>query len=63
MLGALRLYNETCRKLLREFNGYEAQTEGDASMLTFSDPVNAVNYCVATQLGMRGGGVEEGDKG
>lgn len=52
MLAALRLHNETCRKLLRDFGGYEAQTEGDASMLAFPDPVSAVNYCVAAQVAL-----------
>jgi adenylate cyclase len=55
MLVALRLYNEACRKLLRDFHGYEAKIEGDASMLTFSDPISAVNYCVSVQSGMHKG--------
>lgn len=52
MLVALRLLNETSRKLLHEYGGYEAKTEGDASMITFSDSVSAVNYCLAAQLGI-----------
>lgn len=50
MNTALKIYNEVFRQAIHEFNGYEAKTEGDFFLVAFSEPVNALNFCVAIQF-------------
>eukprot|EP00759_Apiculatamorpha_spiralis_P034363 PhF_6_TR35414/c0_g1_i1/m.51545 len=38
------------RRLMMRFRGYEVKTEGDAFMVCFQDPVDALNWCLAAQL-------------
>lgn len=52
MMTALKLHNDIVRRLTHEHNGYEAKTEGDAFMLAFSDPINALNFCISVQLAL-----------
>ncbi len=50
MMLALKQHNEVIRKLLREFGGYEVKSEGDAFMIVFADPFNAVSFSLSAQL-------------
>lgn len=36
---------------MKRLGGYEVKTEGDAFMIAFGEPINAVNFCLRTQLG------------
>lgn len=51
-MKALTLHNEVLRTLIKRLEGYEVKTEGDAFMVAFSDPINAVNFCLRTQIGI-----------
>jgi class 3 adenylate cyclase len=38
--------------MMGNFYGYEVSTEGDAFLVAFHDPFDAVAWCLATQLAM-----------
>jgi serine/threonine protein kinase/ABC-type branched-subunit amino acid transport system substrate-binding protein len=50
MMRSLTLHNEVLRTQMKRLGGYEVKTEGDAFMISFSDPLNAVNFCLRAQL-------------
>ena len=50
MAHNLGLHNACMRELLRKHDGYEVKTEGDAFMCAFSDPMQAVRFCMDGQL-------------
>lgn len=52
MARALALHNNVMRDAIAEFDGYEVKTEGDAFMVAFSDPSNAIMFCVAAQASL-----------
>eukprot|EP00163_Fabomonas_tropica_P010422 TRINITY_DN2054_c0_g1_i3.p1 TRINITY_DN2054_c0_g1~~TRINITY_DN2054_c0_g1_i3.p1 ORF type:complete len:1170 (-),score=362.91 TRINITY_DN2054_c0_g1_i3:186-3695(-) len=52
MGDALSLHNGILRHQLREHNGYEVKTEGDAFMIAFASVVDAVHFMVAAQLAL-----------
>ena len=43
------LHDKIMRGHLREFFGFEVCTEGDAFLLAFHDPVDAVKWCIRVQ--------------
>ena len=43
------LHDKIMRGHLREFFGFEVSTEGDAFLLAFHDPVDAVKWCITVQ--------------
>eukprot|EP00002_Diphylleia_rotans_P013188 TRINITY_DN256_c1_g2_i1.p1 TRINITY_DN256_c1_g2~~TRINITY_DN256_c1_g2_i1.p1 ORF type:complete len:2532 (-),score=481.87 TRINITY_DN256_c1_g2_i1:2062-8733(-) len=49
MLTALNMHNEVLREAIKRNNGYEVKTEGDAFMVAFASPVNAVNFVLQSQ--------------
>ncbi|MBF0546342.1 MAG: AAA family ATPase [Candidatus Riflebacteria bacterium] len=49
MRESLRLHDECLRRLLVTHHGYEVKTEGDAFMVSFSNPGDAVKWCLAVQ--------------
>ena len=46
---ALKRHDHLLRKLLRKFHGYEVKTEGDAFMVAFFTPLDAILWCIAVQ--------------
>lgn len=52
MAAALKLHYKISTDLLERLHGYEVKTDGDAFMYAFSDPIQAVNFCLRTQCGM-----------
>ena len=46
---AQTLHDQTLRKLLRKYDGYEISTEGDAFIVVFHLPTDALAWCAATQ--------------
>ena len=50
MQEALELHNTLLRQLLLRFCGFEVKTEGDAFMLAFAHTVDALNWCLASQI-------------
>ena len=49
MQATLALHDSTMRGLLEPHHGYEVKTEGDAFMIAFASPREAVNWCLAAQ--------------
>ncbi|MCB9741433.1 MAG: protein kinase [Alphaproteobacteria bacterium] len=49
MRQALRLHDTCLRRLTEEAGGYEVKHEGDALMLAFSEPAEAVAWCLEAQ--------------
>lgn len=49
MREALQRHNDLLRQLLREHGGYEVKTEGDAFMVAFTSPLEAVRWCLLAQ--------------
>lgn len=49
MRAALDVHNLLLRGLVAEHLGYEVKTEGDAFMLAFSEPQQAVHFCLRAQ--------------
>jgi predicted ATPase/class 3 adenylate cyclase/Tfp pilus assembly protein PilF len=49
MRPALELHNALLRALIVELGGYEVKTEGDAFMVAFSSPLQAVRWCLRAQ--------------
>lgn len=50
MAKSIKLHNQEFRQLLKELNGYEVKTEGDAFMISFQRVNDAVEFCVTCQL-------------
>jgi class 3 adenylate cyclase len=49
MNASLQRHDQILRQLLKNFRGYEVKTEGDAFMVTFFSPIDAVRWCLAAQ--------------
>lgn len=49
MMEAIDLHDRCMRMHLAKFGGYEIATEGDAFLIAFHTPGNAVAYTAATQ--------------
>ena len=49
MMEAQALHDRIIRSQLAQFCGYEVATEGDAFLLVFHEPADAVSWAVATQ--------------
>ncbi|KAK9791857.1 hypothetical protein WJX73_005571 [Symbiochloris irregularis] len=49
MMEAIAIHDRIMRSNLRRFQGYEVSTEGDAFLLVFHDPADAIAYTIATQ--------------
>jgi len=49
MNDALTAHDAIMRSLMRIFNGYEVKTEGDAFMVAFFNPNDAVAWCINVQ--------------
>lgn len=52
MNKGLEKHDALMRMLLKQFNGYEVKTEGDAFMVTFFSVLDAVRWCLAVQRGL-----------
>lgn len=50
MQAAIRLHNLLLRRQLRSIGGYEAKTEGDAFMVSFSSVASALLWCFTVQM-------------
>eukprot|EP01063_Lacrimia_lanifica_P005498 TRINITY_DN13273_c0_g1_i1.p1 TRINITY_DN13273_c0_g1~~TRINITY_DN13273_c0_g1_i1.p1 ORF type:complete len:1391 (+),score=436.06 TRINITY_DN13273_c0_g1_i1:77-4174(+) len=50
MQQALDLHNKLLRRAMMRFCGYEVKTEGDAFMVAFHHTIDAVNWCLVSQL-------------
>ena len=48
----LQLHDRLMRELMGAFYGYEVSTEGDAFLVAFHEPFDAVAWCLATQLAL-----------
>ncbi|KAJ1565642.1 cysteinyl-tRNA synthetase, partial [Nowakowskiella sp. JEL0078] len=46
---AIKKHNDIMRRYLRQVGGYEVKTEGDAFMVSFRNPVSALEWCLAIQ--------------
>jgi class 3 adenylate cyclase len=51
---AVDLHDKVLRQFLSDFGGYEVTTEGDAFLVAFHDPAEAVGYCLTVQLALQG---------
>lgn len=49
MARSLDLHNSLLRGIIDRFNGYEVKTEGDAFMIAFQNPVDAIRWCLTSQ--------------
>ncbi len=54
MAAALDLHDHVLREYMEKHCGYEVQTEGDAFLIAFHEPHDAVAWCAATQLALLG---------
>ena len=52
MAVALEQHDRIVRKALRSHRGYEVKTEGDAFMVAFGSPVDAVRFAIELQLAL-----------
>jgi class 3 adenylate cyclase len=57
MNDALSTHDTVMRSIMRIFGGYEVKTEGDAFMVAFSTPVDAVTWCINVQVRQSKGSV------
>jgi class 3 adenylate cyclase len=55
MQRSLAEHHRVLRRVLARFGGYEAKTETDSFMIVFSDPVAAIEMCLAAQAELRAG--------
>ena len=49
MNDALEMHNTCIRSALSKYNGYEVKTIGDAFMISFSNKIDAITFCLKTQ--------------
>merc|ERR1712196_108316 len=49
MQKALEVHNSILRRRLKDFNGYEVKTVGDAFMIAFKCPGSCAKYATTTQ--------------
>ena len=49
---AFQLHDRLMRQMMGNFYGYEVSTEGDAFLVAFHEPFDAVAWCLAIQLAM-----------
>ena len=49
MQESLTIHNHIIRDKINEYNGYEVKTEGDSFLIAFSDPENAIRFCLDLQ--------------
>ena len=49
MREALELHDQLMRRTIDEYQGYEVKTEGDAFMVAFQHPKDALAWCLAVQ--------------
>ncbi|RUS20664.1 hypothetical protein BC937DRAFT_94676 [Endogone sp. FLAS-F59071] len=52
MRPAIKMHNDTMRRLLRDTGGYEVKTEGDSFMVTFSSITSALLWCFTVQINL-----------
>ncbi|KAL3142345.1 hypothetical protein ABBQ38_002682 [Trebouxia sp. C0009 RCD-2024] len=52
MNSALALHDYTLRSLLPKYFGYEVTTEGDAFIVAFHDPIDAIGWALHVQLAL-----------
>lgn len=52
MKHSLVLHNQLMRSLIHKHNGYEVKSSGDAFLIVFGDPTNAVNFCLSAQTAL-----------
>ncbi|KXZ45803.1 hypothetical protein GPECTOR_50g597 [Gonium pectorale] len=52
MAAAIDLHDHTLRSQMSKWYGYEVQTEGDAFLMAFHEPADAVGWCITTQLAL-----------
>ncbi len=45
----MTVHHEVLRAQLNKYKGVEMQSDGDAVLLGFRDPVSAIAWCLATQ--------------
>ena len=50
MQQALELHNGLLRRIMLRFCGYEVKTEGDAFMVAFRHTMDALNWCLVSQI-------------
>lgn len=50
--NCLRAHDAVMRAALNRHGGYEVKTEGDAFMVAFGDPLQALRFCVDVQRGL-----------
>ncbi|GIM03254.1 hypothetical protein Vretimale_7947, partial [Volvox reticuliferus] len=50
MAAAIELHDHTLRFNLSKWQGYEVQTEGDAFLVAFHEPADALGWCITSQL-------------
>ncbi|DBA86983.1 TPA: hypothetical protein ACH3X2_000365 [Trebouxia sp. C0005] len=51
---AMTVHHEVLRAQLNKYKGVEMQSDGDAVLLGFRDPVSAIAWCLATQQALLG---------
>ena len=49
MRKAIKMHHVIMRRLIAQHSGYEVKTEGDAFMVAFPDPSDAIEWCTAAQ--------------
>lgn len=52
MSAAIDMHDRLLRQYMAQFFGYEVQTEGDAFLVAFHEPFDAVAWCLTTQLAL-----------
>eukprot|EP00163_Fabomonas_tropica_P001243 TRINITY_DN1094_c0_g2_i1.p1 TRINITY_DN1094_c0_g2~~TRINITY_DN1094_c0_g2_i1.p1 ORF type:complete len:2257 (+),score=384.66 TRINITY_DN1094_c0_g2_i1:614-7384(+) len=52
MGAALDVHNSLMRTFITRYRGYEVKTEGDAFMIAFSDPIDALQWCLDIQVSL-----------
>lgn len=55
LLQAIDQHDRIMRDYLSLFCGYEVTTEGDAFLVAFHEPGDAIAYCLTVQIALQGG--------